>query len=52
MFRNVINLVSFMINLLECLVLNSCSVTVLDHILINIEKIGYHVVETAIALQM
>ncbi len=38
MFQNIINLVSFMINLIECLVINSCSVTVLDHILIILEK--------------
>ncbi len=38
MFRNIINLVSFMINLLECLVINSFSLPVLDHILIILEK--------------
>ncbi len=38
MFRNIIDLVSFMINLWECLVIYSCVVTVLDHILIILEK--------------
>ncbi len=37
-FRNIISLVSFKINLKECLDINSCSVTVLDHILIILEK--------------
>ncbi len=34
MFQNIINWVSFMINLRESLEINSCSVTVFDHILI------------------
>ncbi len=38
MFGNIVNLVSFMINLLECLVINSCSVTGLDPILIILEN--------------
>ncbi len=38
MFWNIVNLVSFIINLLECLVIYSCSVTVLDNIVISLEK--------------